>query len=249
MPQYHLGGLKQTLLSAGGRRIPGSPRNNTTSSLTVTILMSLIAAVAGCKAITERQDVRPLVLRDVPAQRLAYRFEADIGIPKELQTPDLNEKLASIQADFTTAGWMTRCCVLVSPDGQRALALRHGRRTSPAFRIDLYATDGRFLRNLIPPTISCVFRDRGLTVDGNFLTFIAHKSVKPAPTPTPPIDLAPEPESSPRPAPSVAPVFPAVAAFNTEQIYICNRWHDLKALTARGSDSLLLLWAPTTMRS
>ncbi|MCM3903045.1 MAG: hypothetical protein ND866_15160, partial [Pyrinomonadaceae bacterium] len=136
MAQYHLGGLKQTLLS-GGRRIPGSPRNNATSSLTVTILMSLIAAVAGCKAITERQDVRPLVLRDVPAQRLAYRFEADIGIPKELQTPEPNEKPPSIQADFTTRrpdDALLR--TVASPDGQRALAL-YGTEDepSPAFRI------------------------------------------------------------------------------------------------------------------
>ncbi len=211
--------------------------------------MSLIAAVAGCKAITDRQDVRPLVLRDVPAQRLAYRFEADIGIPAELQAPEPNEKLASIQADFTTRRPNDALLrTVASPDGQRALAL-YGTEDEPgpAFRIDLYASDGRFLTNLIPPTLSCVFPETvAWTSDGNFITFIAHKSVKPAPTPTPPIDLAPEPESSPLPAPSVAPAFPAVAAFNTEQIYICNRdGYDLRPLTAReGLIYFYYSWAP-----
>ena len=248
LPQYHLGGLKQTLLSAGGPRIPGSPRNNTTLSLTVTILLGLIAAASGCEAITDRQGVRPLVLRDVPAQRLAYRLEPDMGIPKEIQTEEPNEKLAAIQADFTTRRPDDALLRTVgSPDGQRALAL-YGTEDepSPAFRIDLYASDGRFLRNLIPPTLSCVFPETvAWTSDGNFITFIAHKSVKPAPTPTPPIDLDPESEA-PLPTPSVAPAFPLVATFNTEQIYICNRdGYDLKPLTAReGLIYFYYSWAP-----
>ncbi|MDQ3668443.1 MAG: hypothetical protein M3410_18090 [Acidobacteriota bacterium] len=209
--------------------------------------MGLIAAVMGCRVITNRQDVRPLVLRDVPSQRLAYRFEADLGIPAELKTPESNEKLDSIQADFTARrpdDALLR--TVASPDGQRALAL-YGTEDEPsqAFRIDLYAADGRFLRNLIPPTLSCVFPEMvAWTSDGNFITFIAHKRLKPAPTPTPPIDLIPEPESSP--LPSVAPVFPLVAAFDTEQIYVCNRdGYDLRPLTAReGLIYFYYSWAP-----
>lgn len=211
--------------------------------------MSLIAAVAGCQAITDRQDVRPVVLRDVPAQRLAYRFEADVEIPKELQVTETTEKLVAIQADFTSRrpdDALLR--TVASPDGQRALAL-YGTEDepSPAFRIDLYASDGRFLRNLIPPTLSCVFPETvAWTSDGNLITFIAHKSVKPSPTPTPPIDLAPEPESSPLPAPPVAPAFAPVAAFNTEQIYLCNRdGYDLRPLTTReGLIYFYFSWAP-----
>ena len=217
--------------------------------LRVTVLISLLAALTGCQPITDRQDVRPLVLRDVPAQRLAYRFEADIGIPPELQAPEPDEKLASIQADFTANRSNDALLrTVASPDGQRALAL-YGTEDEPgpAFRIDIYANDGRFLKNLIPPTLSCVFPETvAWTSDGNFITFIAHKSVKPAPTPTPPIDLSPEPELSPLPAPSVAPAFPIVAAFNTEQIYICNRdGYDLRPLTAReGLIYFYYSWAP-----
>ena len=238
------------ILIGGRQKIPGSPKNNTTSLLTVTILMSLIAAVAGCEAITERQNVRPLVLRDVPAERLAYRFEADTGIPAEVQTQESSEKLAPIQADFISRrpdDALLR--TVLSPDGQRALAL-YGtdNEPGPSFRIDLYAADGKFLRNLIPPTLSCVFPETvAWTSDGNFITFIAHKSVQPAPTPSPPVEL-PEaaPELSPLPSPSIAPAFPAIAAFSTEQIYICNRdGYDMKPLTTReGLIYFYYSWAP-----
>ncbi|HZI85660.1 MAG TPA: hypothetical protein VFD48_02420 [Pyrinomonadaceae bacterium] len=233
----------------GGRRIPKRLRNKITSSLTVTILTTLIAALAGCQAITSRQDVRPLVLRDVPAQRLSYRLEPDIGIPNELQTGDSNGKLEAIQNEFNTRrpdDALLR--TVASPDGQRALAL-YGNDNEPssAFRIDLYAADGRFLRNLIPPNLSCVFPETvAWTSDSNFITFIARKSITPTPTPTPPVDLLPESESSPLPLASVAPAFPPVTAFSTEQIYICNRdGYALRPLTTR--DGLIYFyysWAP-----
>ena len=211
--------------------------------------MSLIAAVAGCEAITERQNVRPLVLRDVPAERLAYRFEADTGIPAQVQTQESSEKLAAIQADFISRrpdDALLR--TVLAPDGQRALAL-YGTDNQPSstFRIDLYAADGKFLRNLIPPTLSCVFPETvAWAADGNFITFIAHKSVQPAPTPTPPVDLQAAPELSPLPTPSIAPAFPAIAAFSTEQIYICNRdGYDMKPLTTReGLIYFYYSWAP-----
>lgn len=224
-------------------------RSNATSSLIFTILLSLAASVVGCKEITNRQDVRPLVLRDVPAQRLAYRFEADTGIPEDLQKEDSNEKLATIQADFTTRrpdDALLR--TVASPDGQRALAL-YGTEDEArtAFRIDLYAVDGKFIRNLTPPDLSCVFPETVMwSGDGNSITFIAHKRVLPAPKPTPPPDVQIDPETLPSPSPSIAPAFPSVAAFNTEQIYICNRdGYDLKPLTAReGLIYFYYSWAP-----
>lgn len=188
----------------------------------------------------ERQDVRPLVMRDVPAQRLAYRFEPDVGLPAEIKDDESNEKLAAIQTDFTTRRTDDALLrTVVSPDGQRALALYGTEdQPGPAFRIDLYSTDGKFLRNLSPPDLSCVFPETvAWTSDGNLIAFIAHKTVKPAPSPTPPGRLEPEPEPSPGeavPSPTIAPTFAPVAAFNTEQIYTCNRdGYDLKSLTRR----------------
>lgn len=199
----------------------------------------------------DRQDVRPLVLRDVPAQRLAFRFEPDIGTPAELKLDEPDEKLAAIQTDFSTRRPDDALLRTVpSPDGQRALAL-YGteEEPSPAFRIDLYATDGRFLRNLTPPDLSCVFPETvSWSSDGNLIAFIAHKSVKPSPTPTPPTGVA-TPEVTPdpaQPAPTVAPAFAPVATFSTEQIYVCNRdGYNLKPLTAReGLIYFYYSWAP-----
>lgn len=206
--------------------------------------------MAGCQSITDRQDVRPLVLRDVPAQRLAYRFEADTGIPAEILAEDSSEKLAAVQTEFTTRrpdDALLR--TVASPDGQRALALYGTEdQPSPAFRIDLYAADGKFLRNLTPPALSCVFPETvAWSYDGNFIGFIAHKNIQPTPSPTPPGDLSEVlPEVPSLPSPSIAPAFPAIAAFRTEQIYICNRdGYDLKALTAReGLIYFFYSWAP-----
>ena len=139
---------------------------------------------------------------------------------------------------------------VVSPDGQRALAL-YGTETepSPNFRIDLYAVDGRFLRNLTPPDLSCVFPETvAWSGDGNLITFIAHRSAKPAATPTPPPGVA-LPEASPeeaQPTPTIAPTFAPVATFSTEQIYVCNRdGYDLKPLTSReGLIYFYFAWAP-----
>jgi hypothetical protein len=224
---------------------------NATLSLTFTLFISLIATAVGCRSITERQDVRPLVLRDVPAQRLSYRFEPDTGAPAEVQNSDAIEKLAPVLTDFETRrpdDALIR--TVTSPDGQRALALYSTEEDSrQAFRIDIYAADGKFLRNLTPPTLSCVFPETvAWSTDGNLITFIARKNVQPAPSPspTPPNEDTTSPESVPAPSPSVAPAFPAVQVFTTEQIYVCNRdGFDLKPLTSRdGLIYFYLAWAP-----
>ena len=222
-----------------------------TPSLLITILATLISAAASCTSITQRQDVRPLVLRDVPAQRLAYRFEPDVAVPAEVKTEDADDKIEAIQLDFNTRRQNDALVRTVrSPDGQRALAL-YGIADEPSqeFHIDLYSADGKFLRNLTPPDLACVFPETvAWSPDGNLITFIAHKGVKPTPTPTPPGAIPPDTgetvEASP--LPSVAPAFPAVPLFNTEQIYICNRdGYDLKPLTSReGLIYFYASWAP-----
>jgi hypothetical protein len=184
-------------------------------------------------------------MRDVPAQRLAFRLEADVNAPGDLSAD--NDKLESVQKDFNNRrpdDALVR--TVLSPDKQRALAL-YGTENEPtsAFQIDLYAADGKFLKNLTPPDLSCVFPETvAWSPDGNFITFIAHKAVKPSPTPTPPIQEDVQPEAVP--SPSVAPVFPAVPLFNTEQIYICNRdGYDLRPLTSReGLIYFYFEWAP-----
>jgi hypothetical protein len=187
------------------------------------------------------------VLRDVPAQRLAYRFEADVATPTG--TKDANQKLDAILMDFNvrrTDDALLR--TVTSPDGQRVLALYNTDEEPRAnFRIDMYSSDGKFLSNLTPPTLSCVFPETVVwSPEGKSIAFIAHKRTAPSPTPTPPPALFPMPEISPVPTPSIAPAFPSVPVFNTEQIYVCTRdGLELRPLTAReGLIYFYFAWAP-----
>ena len=220
----------------------------TTTSSILSILLTLVFA-AGCKSVIERQDVRPRVLRDVPARNLAYRLAPDISLPSNLnpdEVPDKDVNIANAFAAQRENDALLR--TIASPDGKRLLAL-YGTAEEPSssFRIDLYSSDGVFLRNLIPPDISCLFPETvAWSPDGRYITFIARKRVSPSPTPTPPNQPEPDPLASPEASASVAPLFPPVTSFNTEQIYICNRdGYDLKPLTSReGLIYFYFAWAP-----
>ena len=220
----------------------------TTISHVFTIIVSLVFA-AGCKSVIDRQDVRPKVLRDVPSQNLAYRLTPDANAPSDANADDPLEKLATVATDFTNRRKDEALIrTVVSPDGKRVLAVyATADEPSSAFRIDLYNAEGQFLRNIIPPDISCVFPETvQWSPDGGYINFIAHKRVMPSPTPTPSPDVAPVPELSPVPSPSIGPSFAPVASFSTEQIYICNRdGYDLKPLTQReGLIYFYFVWAP-----
>jgi hypothetical protein len=222
-------------------------RRTTTVSI-LPILFTILVGI-GCKSVIERQDVRPRVLRDVPARNLAYRLTPDVSVPSNLENDELADKDVNIANFF--AGQRENDALLrtiASPDGKRVLAL-YGTESEPpsAFRIDLFSSDGTFLRNLIPPDLSCLFPEAvAWSPDGRFITFIARKPVMPSPTPTPPNRPEPELLPSPLASPSIAPLFPPVASFNTEQIYICNRdGYDLKPLTLReGLIYFYFVWAP-----
>ena len=201
---------------------------------------------AGCKTVVDRQNVRPKVLRDVPARNLAYRLTPDVSPPNS-DVDDTSEKYPAVANHF--AGHRKDEALIrtvVSPDRQRVLAL-YGTADEPGstFRIDLYNSEGLFLHNMIPPDLACVFPETVTwSPDGRYINFIAHKRVMPSPTPTP--ELEPEPAASPTASPSVAPLFAPVASFSTEQIYISNRdGYDLKPLTSReGLIYFYFVWAP-----
>lgn len=219
-----------------------------TCSFVVMLCVFLCLFVAGCKNVIDRQNVTPRVLRDVPARNLAYRLSPDVT-PPSTEIDDTLDKFAAVANDFSTKRMDEALLrTVVSPDGRRVLAL-YGAADEPGstFRIDLYNSDGQFLRNLVPPELACVFPETVTwSPDGAFINFIAHKRAVPSPSPTPPNEPEPSPGGSPVPSPSVAPLFPAVASFSTEQIYICNRdGYDLKPLTSReGLIFFYFVWAP-----
>jgi hypothetical protein len=226
-----------------------STKSTNVAVMALCLLLPILIFVTGCKNVIDRQqNVTPRVLRDVPARNLAYRFGPDVS-PPSTEIEDL-DKFAAVANDFSTKRKdeiLLR--TVVSPDGRRVLAL-YGTADEPGstFRIDLYNSDGQFLKNVIPPDLACVFPETVTwSPDGNFINFIAHRRVAPSPTPTPPNQPGPEdlPPSA-QTTPTVLPAFPAVASFSTEQIYIANRdGYDLKPLTSReGLIYFYFAWAP-----
>lgn len=213
------------------------------------LFASLLVAATGCRSITgEKQSVRARSLRDVPAQRLSYRFEADTSAPPNAETSE-QAKVASVQKDFETRRKDDALVRTVqSPDGQRVLAL-YGTGDDPRgiFRIDLYSSEGTFLRNLSPPALSCAFPETvAWSPDGNLIVFVASKSASAKPTPTPLVDVPEDIPAAPSANATPAPIFAPVASFETEQIYSCNRdGYNLKPLTTReGLIYFYLAWSP-----
>lgn len=231
--------------------------NSSACRLPLFALLLVLAALAGAgcrRIIGDRQSVRPRSLRDVPAQRLAYRFTPDTPPPPTAEKPaDATERLATVQADFETnrkddALLRTVVSPNPQPEQQRVLALyATGEEQEGLFRIDMYTADGKFLRNLLPQGLNGAFaRTVAWSPDGNYIAFIGRKS--PAAQPTPPalVGVPEEVPTLPSPTASVAPAFAPVPSFNTEQIYVCNRdGFDLRPLTERdGLIYFYLAWAP-----
>jgi hypothetical protein len=218
-------------------------------------MLLLLGAMACRRSSSDSPGVRPRQLRDVPAGRLAFTFQADIQPPANLVADDLKTILPAIQQNFDQRHpdyALVR--TIVSPDNQRALALYNTTdEPSQTFRIDLYSADGNFLRDVTPPELAVVFQDSvAWSADSSFIAFVGRRSMQAAPSPTPIEPFTPTvPSASPElpvPAPTVAPAFAPLAVFSTEQIYLCNLdGYDLKPLTTR--DGLIyfgLSWAPDT---
>ena len=221
------------------------------SMLVSLISVALLLWTVACRNDGESQDIRPRQLRDVPARRLAFTFRADIEPPAGLLTEE-SKILPAIQQEFDKRHPdYALLRTVVSPDGQRALALYNTtEEQSQTFSIDLYAADGTFLRDVTPPELAVVFQDSvAWSADSSFIAFVGRKSLRAQPSPTPLGDFEPTlPSASPVPTSSVAPLFAPLAIFNTEQIYVCNRdGFDLKPLTTRdGLIYFALSWAPDT---
>lgn len=211
-------------------------------------LCLLLLVAASCIGDQEARSVRPRQLRDVPANKLAYRFQGDVDAPKD-PTDDAANKLGPIQDDFNNRRQDDALLrTVVSPDGKRALAL-YGTAEEPSenFRIDLYSADGTFLRNLTPPDLSASFPEAVVwSSDSNYIAFIGRKNPTPKPSPTPLEEVPEIPVGSPEPNATIGPTFAPVPLFDTEQIYLCNRdGFDLHPLTTRaGLIYFYIAWAP-----
>jgi dipeptidyl aminopeptidase/acylaminoacyl peptidase len=206
------------------------------------LLLVLLFIVTACRKSAENGVGGAGGLRAVPAERLAYTLTPDTDAPPGAQTSE-ETNLKPVQDDFDTRRKDDRLLrTVVSPDGQRALALYDtGETQEGEFRIDMYAADGHFLRNLTPTELSGAFVAAvHWSPDGQAIAFIGRKSLV-QPTPA---DMIPE--GAPQPSPSVAPAFAPVPVYDTEQIYICDRdGFQLRPLTTRsGLIYFYLAWSP-----
>lgn len=222
-------------------------------------LIALALFAAGCRETEGTKGVRPRTMGDVPAERLAYRFEADIEAPEAVsRSEDVTEKLPSIQMDFEVRRKDDALLrTIPSPDGHRALALYATAETPEGeFLIDLYSAEGLFLRNILPPNLSCAFAPAvAWSPDGQSIAFIGRKSLvfQSDQQPAVPFDDVPTIDAEPNDIPimpsppsTVAPLIAPIAVFSTEQIYVCDRdGFNLRPLTTRdGLVYFTLAWAP-----
>jgi hypothetical protein len=225
-------------------------------------LVALVVGAGACQRVGEKlgiSAVRPRALRDVPAARLAFRLETDRdeAVPESLKADTPEELLAPVKTQFEASRKDEALLrTVVSPDGQRALALYDPGGGQPAdntFRIDLYGADGMFVRNILPPNLEGITLSAvAWSPDAQWIAFIGRERPNATPTPTPPDDLpvaAPttfDPNAPPVATPTVAPLIAPVAVFKTDQIYLADRNGDnLRPLTTRdGLIYLNLAWSP-----
>jgi len=232
---------------------PGLIPNRRINRLIALALIGISAFMLGtsCRRESDPQGLRPRQLRDVPANKLAFRFSADVEPPTGL-TGEEAKSISAIQDDFDARRKDEALLrTVASPDGQRALALygTADESSTTTFRIDLYSSDGNFIRNITPPNLAVVFQDSVIwTSDSNYIAFVGRRNAQPQASPTP-FETQPEPllpSASPTPMPTIAPAFAPLQVFSTEQVYVCNRdGYDLRPLTMR--DGLIyfgLSWAP-----
>src|SRR5438067_11267190 len=69
------------------------------SQLFLTISIGLLLLATSCRSDSEAQRVRPRQLRDVPSQRLAFTFSADVDPPADVNTEEA-KAIPAIQQDF-----------------------------------------------------------------------------------------------------------------------------------------------------
>jgi dipeptidyl aminopeptidase/acylaminoacyl peptidase len=232
-------------------------------SLGASLLAAALCVATGCQKIRETAglSVVPKSMRDVPAERLAFRFEADAAeesLPEPLRRDDAEEPLPAVKSSFEALrpdDALIR--TVLDPRGQRVLALYGTSGTETDFRIDLYSAEGQFIRNVMPADLTGVFPGEvSWSPDGERILFsgVRNPSLQTAPTPEeaapPPPELTPSDPATPAeqaaPAPTAAPIIPSTQTFRTEQVYVGNRdGFDLRPLTAReGLIYFKLAWSP-----
>ena len=240
------------------------------------LLLALAVFVPACSRSGQPDAPRPTSMKEIPAGRLNYLYEADVPAPTVTEpVPSAQELNAAIQADFDqNRAQEALDKTIASPDGKRNLAVYHrvGDMLSE-FRLDMYTSDGRILRNVTADAMAVHFPDTIVwSPNSENVAFVAMVRAPQAPAATPSSGAAEgvnantsttpsnvntnagvpdaaqnsnaEPLTQPRPQPPAGPS--NVLTFHTEQIYLANSDGDgLKPITQ--NDGLIYfyyVWAP-----
>ncbi len=193
-------------------------------------------------------------LRDTPAVRLNFRYEADVPAPSEASAARGDERNAAVQADFDAARpqeILDR--TLVSPDKKRVLAIYHRiADIQDEFRLDMYSSDGKLLKKLTSDMMAVHFPETILwSPDSGNVAFVAMTRVAgtggdSAVTSQPDANAniaagSPLPATAPTPPPPTR-----ILTFKTEQIYTCTSdGSAVRALTQNeGLIYFYYVWSP-----
>lgn len=136
-------------------------RSITESKRVIGILFSAaLLLLSGCgRAPVPPDEALPTSMKEIPAARLNYRYEADVPNPPDTAAARSQERNAAIQSDFDqNRPQEVLDKTLASPDGKRTLAIYHQAGDAPAeFRLDMYTADGRILRKITADTMAVHF--------------------------------------------------------------------------------------------
>ena len=120
-------------------------------------------SLAGCqKTSLQPESSGPTALKDVPAVRLNYRYEADVPAPADTNTNvSSEERNMAVQADFDQNRPLELLDKTVtSPDRKRVLAIYHRPADLQAeFRLDMYSPEGKILRKITADAMAVHFPD------------------------------------------------------------------------------------------
>jgi hypothetical protein len=239
----------------------------------IIVLALLLATATACqRGVFDTREVSPSSLRDVPALRLNFRYEADVPAPSDPNAAtQTEEKNAAVQADFdANRAQEILVRTIMSPNKQRFLTVyqRLGDDASN-YRLDMYTADGKYLRHVSPENMAVRFPDIivwspdsgsvafvAVALDGGINSLVPQVSVNAnanansanvAANANVNANTNANAENPPvvqsTPAPDAAP---NVITFRTEQIYICNsEGLDLKPITQNeGLIYYYFVWSP-----
>ena len=216
----------------------------------------------------------PSSMKEIPAARLNYRYEADVPQPPAAATANSQERNAAVQADFDQNRPQELLDkTIASPDGKRTLAVYHRVTDAPAeFRLDMYTAEGKILRKVTADTMAVHFPDTIVwSPNSENVAFVAmvrspqvsaegdavpaagvNANINSVPS-TEPVDAniaatnsAPPAEANAQP-PEPTPAAPSgVLTFRTEQIYLASGDGDsVKPITQNeGLIYFYYVWSP-----